>query len=186
MLEKLEPAHDATGISHQGFEQGELLRGELDLGLAPICHAPRRVETQRSDRELGGPLRRASAYQRAQPGKKLGVGEGFGQVVVRSRVESFDPVANGIACCEHQDGRPHAGLPKRPADLEAVEPGQHDVEDDRVVLSRLPSGERVWSLVHHVDGHPFALEAALEERRELPLVLCDQDSHRSGQGPGPV
>lgn len=39
---------------------------------------------------------------------------------------------------------------------------------------------RVRSLgpfAHHVHGHPFALEAALEKAGELLLVFCDQHSH---------
>jgi hypothetical protein len=39
----------------------------------------------------------------------------------------------------------------------------------------------VAAVVQHVDGAPFLLEAALNERGHLPIVFDHQDAHRAPQ-----
>ncbi len=114
---------------------------ESSTSVSPRQATPRgRVETQIADPQLGRALRATAASERPQPRQQLGEGEGLGQVVIGAAIEAGNAVAHGVAGGQHQDRRPDPGLAQSPADLEAVDAGQHQVEDDRVVLDgRRPS-----------------------------------------------
>jgi hypothetical protein len=104
------------------------------------------------------------------------------QVVVGAAVETGDPVANRVARGQHQDRGPDAGLAQSPADLEAVDAGKHQVEDDRVVLDRRGLPARLLAGAGDVDRHPLAREPAPDQARHLGFVLDDQDTHPIRQG----
>jgi hypothetical protein len=72
-------------------------------------------------------------------------------------------------------------LAQPPADLEPVDAGEHQVEDDRVVLDRLRLPQALLAVAGEVDGHPLALEAAPEQPGHLRFVLEDQHAH--GESP---
>ena len=135
------------------------------------------IEAQVADPELDRPLGRAAPHQRPQPGEQLGEGERLGQVVVGAAVEAGDPVGDRVARGQQQDRRPDPGLAQPPADLEPVDPGQHDVEHDRVVVGRLGHPERVLALDRDVGGDSLAAHPAPDQAGHLHLVLDDQHAH---------
>ena len=91
---------------------------------------PRDVECAgRRGRELGGPL--DAAQQGPDPGDDLAHREGLGHVVVGADAEAHEQVGLVGAGGEHEHRHRPDGLDPA-ADLEAVEPGQHDVEHDEV------------------------------------------------------
>ena len=116
--------------------------------------------------------------ERADPCKELGERERLRDVVVGPHVESPNPVADPVPSGEHQHRAPPSRLAQPPADLEPVEIGQHDVEDDHVigVLGREP--HRLASVTRDVDRVALLLEPALEEARHLRLVLHDEHAHQ--------
>ena len=140
------------GIREQHVQQLELLRGQLDV-LPPtvtrrragsICDvlvasgARRRLTLARS-------ARRPAPQQRAHARHQLADAERLGQVVVGAAVEAEHLVGLLAAGREHQDRR--VGVrrvaPDGAAQREAVEPGQHQVEDDQVELAaRAPARGR--------------------------------------------
>ena len=68
--------------------------------------------------------------------------EGLDDVVVGAGVEAGDFVAERVARGQHQDGRARLRGPHAPTDLEAVEAGQHDVEQEQsgIVCSKRNQG----------------------------------------------
>ena len=80
--------------------------------------------------------RRAAADERAQPRDQHEEGERLGEVVVGAEVERVGLVVLAVLGGQHEHRCPDAAGPQPPADLVAVEPGQHDVEDDDVVVVR--------------------------------------------------
>ena len=92
----------------------------------------------------------------------------FGQVVVGAGVECLRLVPFPILRREHEDRGPVARLPQAPADFVAVESGQHDVQNDRVVgmLGGQP--------------HALPLQPATKRGCEALLVVDDEDPHRVG------
>ena len=107
--------------------------------------------------------------------------EGLGQVVVGPRFQAVHDVGGQALRGQHQDGNEVAGLARAIGDREAVDAGQHDVEDHEVVANGRPRGEareRLRAVAHHVDLVPFELEVELHALGEVLLVLDDeQPSH---------
>ena len=179
VFDQLRPRQDLAGVTHQVFEERELARGELDHRLI-TRHAPGGgIELEVPDPEDRRPLGGAAPHQRAQARQQLGERERLGQVVVGTGVEARDPVSHGVARGEHEDRAPPAALAQLPADLEPVDIGQHQVQDDRVVGVLGPEPERVLPAPGHVDRVPLLLERALEQAGHLDLVLHDQHPHRA-------
>ena len=177
VLEQLEAREHAARPAHERLEQRELLRRELDLGVA-APDAPRgRVEAQVADREHRRPLGRAAPGERPQPGEQLGERERLRQVVVGAGVEAADAILDRVARGQHQHRRPDAVRAQPAADLDAVHAGEHQVEHDRVVLGRARHPQRVFAGAGDVGGVRLLDEPAPQQRRELGLVLDDQHAH---------
>ena len=128
-----------------------------------------------------GAARRASARSRASSSAKA---NGFVRIVVGAGVEPADAVREPVARGQHEDRRPDPRRAQPATDLEPVDPRQHDVEDDRVVVGRVRSRERVLAgdgNVHRVRllGQPTAQQGG-----ELHLVLDDQEAHAFHCGRG--
>ena len=81
---------------------------------------------------VGGPLH--PAQQDVHPGGQLPHRERLGEVVVRADREPDEQVGLVVAGGEHQHRHRPVGLDPA-AHLQAVEAGQHHVEDDEVRLS---------------------------------------------------
>src|SRR3954452_3817402 len=133
VLEQLEAGEDLARVAHEGLEQGELAPGQGQLGLAAPHPVAGRVQAQVADLEDGGPGRRGPAHERPDAGQQLVERERLDQVVVGPAVQAADPVLDAVAGGEHQRGRPHPLLAQLPADVEADDPRQHEVEEDDVV-----------------------------------------------------
>jgi hypothetical protein len=63
------------------------------------------------------------------------------------------------------------------ADLESVDAGQVDIEDQHVVWACDGHPERVLTLDRHVGEHPYFAQSLPDQRCQLDLVLDDQHSH---------
>jgi hypothetical protein len=70
--------------------------------------------------------------QCAQPRDQLLARKGLDEVIVGTRLEAGDALADLRGSGEHQHGCVVAGRAHPPADLQAVEPWHEHVEDDRV------------------------------------------------------
>src|SRR5262249_13412540 len=82
---------------------------------------------------------------------------------------------------EHDHRGPHLAGAQLPAHFVAAEPGQHDVEDDRVVRAVRRLGGRpepVDAVVHEVDGEPLGLQPVADRLGEVHLVVDHEYSHR--------
>ncbi len=146
VLEQLEAGEHLPGRRMNDLEQRELLGRQRDLGVAAPYLPSRRVEAEVTHLEQRGPLDRAAAGQRSQAGKELGERERLQQVVVGAAVEPSHPVGHGVPRGEHQHRRPDPVLAQPPARLEPVDPREHDVEHDRVVLARRGAHQRLLPL----------------------------------------
>ena len=82
----------------------------------------------------------STTQQRLDAGEEFPDPEWLGHVVVGTRVEPDDLVHFLSLGGEHQDGGADAGLAEDPADLEPVDLGEHDVQEDEaggLALDRL-------------------------------------------------
>ena len=113
--------------------------------------------------------------ERLDPAHQLAQPERLGQVVVGAELQADDLVDLVVAGREHQDRRLGAGGAEAAQDLEAVDAGQPDVEDDEV--RRLADGQLEALLAGLRQGHRVALllEGVLDAPGDGVLVLDDQD-----------
>ena len=84
---------------------------------------------------------------------------------------------------EHRDERGLELRAEAAADLEAVDPGEHDVEHDRVVGARVGHPESLLARRSHVGRMALFCEPPCEQPGQLRLVLDDQDAHLSTNHP---
>jgi hypothetical protein len=135
------------------------------------------IQTQVVNLEHRGPLHRPATHERAQAGKQLGERERLRQVVVGAAVESGHAILDSIAGGQHQYRGPGAGFAQPPASLEAVDPSEHHVEDDRVVGRSLGHPQCVLPPDRHVGRQSLLVQPATDQPRHLDLVLHDQHAH---------
>ena len=64
-----------------------------------------------------------------------------------------------------------------PADLEAVDARQHEVEQDEVVVGRPRALERSLAVGDDVDGHALAAQPVVQQVGQLRLILDDEHAH---------
>ena len=78
---------------------------------------------------------------------------------------------------EHQHRHVRPGPAQLPAHLEAVESGQHHVEDEGVVVGNRRLVERVAAVSRHVNGVGLFAKPFREHLRGPRLILDQQHSH---------
>jgi len=125
---------DAAGVTHEMFEEGVLLGREADLARAAAGRMAAGIDDEVRDGELARKDVAAPPDECAKAREQLAEVEGFGEVVVGAGVQAGDPVLDGVARREHEDGRVDAFVSDLSADLEAIHFGEDDVEDDGVVV----------------------------------------------------
>jgi hypothetical protein len=171
-------------------QQIELGRGQMRLD--PLAPDPPfgPVDLQIPDNDglpvrLARPLR--PAQQGVDPGRQFAHRKRLGQVVVRPDGQAHQQVGLVAPGGEHEDGHGALGL-QAPADLQAVEAGQHDVQDHQIRPVRAGAGDRGRTVVRHLDPEPLGPQPRRDRLGDAPLVLNDQDApltaRHTGQGIG--
>jgi len=120
-----------------------------------------------------------AALQRADAGEQNSEGEGLGHIIVGASVEAFDDVGNGVAGGEHQDGNVLLDFAETLSDLNAVESGQHDIEEYEVELVVFGEGDGGEAVVGQANGVIVFFEAAAEDLGHSCFVFDYEDLHLS-------
>ena len=135
----------------------------------------RRVKHQVVDLEDGVGHRGATPCQGPDARRQLGEGKGLREVVICTRVKTFDSVLNRIKRGQHEDGGRVAALAHALTHLGAAGGGEHAVEDDDVELAGLEHVQGVAAIPDYFDGVTFALQDALHQLGQLCIVFYDQN-----------
>jgi len=162
---------ESVGVPPGRVKENFTVRG------ADVMNWPVGQRLQIGDAEHGALLGRAPPPERAKARQQLAEVEWLHQVVVGSRVEPGDAVMNRIARGQHQDGRPDTISAQAPADLDAVDARERDVQDEHVVTARLRHPERVLAAARDVHRGPLLDEAAADQGRHLDVVLDYEQPH---------
>ena len=181
MVQQGLPGDDPLLVLQQVAQQIELPAGELHplavhAHLVPVGvhgegtggeQAPGRL------RGLGGAL----AQGRPDAGQQLLDGKGLGNVVVRPHVQAGHLIHHRVPGGEHDDG--HLAFPPQPPQhLHAAEGGEHDVQQDELMLpgqGPVQPGAAVEGLLHLV---ALVAELQLYHAGQLLLVLDQQNFFR--------
>ena len=129
---------DDAGVRGEQREQLELDERQLHGLAAHLDRAPRQVDAQLAafDHLIAAAdemRRRGTSEQRPDPASKLPDRERFRDVVVRAELQPEHLVELVVSRRQHDD-RHCALVAQTPADLEAVDAGQHDVEHHEIDL----------------------------------------------------
>ncbi len=121
--------------------------------------------------------RRGAPEERTHPASKLADRERLRDVVVGAELETEHLVELLAARCQHDD-RDVALAAQTLADLEPVEPRQHDVEDDEVERVLVEAPERLFAVARLDDRVPVPLERVREQGLNRFLVVDEEDGRR--------
>ncbi len=170
------------------YEQIEFVRGQLDLAIADA-----RVAARGIDREAAGDDRRrvprggtgrTPPQQCADARDELPDAERLGQVVVGSALETEHLVRLFAARGQHQDR--HVAVqrlaPHRPADGDAVELGQHHVQDEQIERIGLREPQPFRPGPGRDGRQPLEPEVQHDEIADVPIVLDDEDARTPAVG----
>ena len=119
----------------------------------------------------------AAAKDRPHPRHELARVERLREVVVGADLEARDLVEVVVARRQHQHGQ-RARLANPPADLDPVEVGEHQVEDDERRSVDADDGQRLATACGHPHREAVLAEVGGDERGDRLLVLHHENRLR--------
>ena len=131
------------------------------------------VEAQRVRVVLLAP---GAAQHRADPGDDLLEAEGLGHIVVPADGQPLDLVVEAVPGGDEDDRDVPAALAQLAGHREAVEVGEHDVEDDEVGIASGGEVERGGSVGGHRHLETGEPERGREQLTDVRLVLDDEQA----------
>ena len=103
--------------------------------------------------------------------------ERLDHVVVGAGVEAEHALGHLVARGEHEDGHGRAAAADLPAHLDAVEIGDHPIEQHQIVAAGARLHHRVGAAGATIDRVALLGEHALEEASQPGVVFDQQHSH---------
>ena len=113
----------------------------------------------------------------ANAGEQLGEDKGFDEVVIRALFEADDAILRGVLGGEEEDHGSGALLAELAQDGEAVNFGQHDVQDDDVVLAIAGVPECGLSVGGFIDCETGFAQALNERFAKGLEIFNNEESH---------
>lgn len=174
--EELVAGEGDAGVFDEGDEEVEFFGAEVDELAIDAGFAAGFVdgEIAEGDGVLGFSAAFDAVEDAFDAGDEFAGVEGFGHVVVGAEFEADDLVDVVAACGEHDDGDV-AFAAKFAEDLEAIEAGHHDVEDDEGGRGLLEAGDGFAAVGGVFDGIAFFFEVEGVEVADVGFVVDEED-----------
>ncbi len=172
------PGEDLVLVAHEEFQNVEFAAAQGDDLLAYATLPGDGVQDEGAALEERALLFGTPANEGVYAGDQLSEIERLDQIVIGAPVEAFDSVIDGILGRQHDDGRVFPLLTQLLDRLKAIDAGQHDVDDETVVVGGSALGQALFTVVGAVDGEPVFAEAFGENLDEVLVILDDQNFHR--------
>jgi hypothetical protein len=173
--------HRLAGAHDEERQEIELLRRELELAVAAPRPPRRRVDPDVRHCPLHIAVALAPAQEGAYARGEHRERERLREVVVGARIEAEDLVELRASGGEDEDREIGMVRPCAPADLDAVEVGQTDVEDDEVGRAARQALERRVATGDVLDLVLLARQRA-DQRLADRIVVLDHQQARHGTG----
>src|SRR4051812_2686417 len=174
---------DLAGVRGEVLKEQPLGPGQLDQLAVAGDHPSFEIDLDVVELEDPGSRRRSRgpAQHGADTRCELVGMERLGDVVVGTEVEALRLVGRRTLG-RQQDDRDGAPLPELAHDLDPVEVGHHDVEQDDVRPDLLGLLERLFAAVGGDDAEALFAEGDRDELRDSGFVVGDEDERLGAHG----
>ena len=180
LLGQLQPGKQPAGLGGEAGEQRELLRPQGDLDPSHPAtevsrHQPQVAEADLRRRLRPDGFRPGTPDQRLDPHDELVHGEGLGEVVVDTCGKAAELDLLLAPGRQHEDRQVGPRRPELLGDLDAVEVGQHDVEQDEGDVSCPGPLQSRRAVVDHLDLEALAPQVVGHHIGHGEVVFDDED-----------
>src|SRR5439155_12159673 len=169
--------YDFSGRASQMSEEKKFLRRETERHAGTRCLVPPRIEFQIIDAQRFCPPLGSTPQYRAYPGEQFRKRERLYQVIVRTQLESFHPVAHAVARSKKKNGRANAVASQFRDYLPAVLVWQHDIDDEKVEPGRAGERQTGFAIPRKIDSEAGFAQTFGEKGGRFSFVLDQQNSH---------
>jgi hypothetical protein len=176
-LDKAVSGYNPTGSAHDVFEENEF-RACQDQRLLPTVNlAGLSVERKIGNLQKTFALDCTAACDYPQARGKYFEREWFGEVIIRTYVETAHNIRHRIAGSQHQNGHSNPSGAEAPRYGETVQAWQHNIQHNRIELRVLPRLQSLDSV--RCDFHSMTLrhETTAEQLSHLGVIVNNQDPH---------
>ena len=173
---------DHSSVARQCGEQVELSRPQLEPARPHGRFTPARVDPEAADldRATASTRRFGPPKDRLDPGNQRAGMERLGDVVVGAQLQADDRVDHVVARSEHHD-RDIAPSAQLAAHLEAVQLGQHQVEDHQIWIVSGVEGEGLLAIGRGDHRPALLFEIEPEQLDDVALVVDHEDRLHPGE-----
>ncbi len=119
-----------------------------------------------------------SPQHRADSGEELPHVEWLYQIIIRSEIQSPDPVVNLGFCSQKQRRRRHTLRPQLLQHGHPVHLRHHDIQNHPVVRTDSGILQGILPIVNRIDGIPGVFQNGAERTGQFLLVVRQQQLHR--------
>ena len=128
-------------------------------------------------------LHRRAAGEGGDARLELGQREGFDQVVVAAGLQSLDAVGDGRHGGQEQHRRAHIRGAQGADHVQAVQLGQHAIDDQDIEDVATGAGQSGLAIAGHGDVAIALADAVAHIVRCLRIVFDDKNAHGGSQNP---
>ena len=118
-----------------------------------------------------------AAHDRLDPRDQLAPVERLGQEVVGAKAQALDLVIELGQTRQDQDRGAHPGRAQPAQHFVAVDVGQHQIQNDDVVIVKLADLQTILAEVGGIADEAFPLQHQLDARSHRCIVLNQQNAH---------
>ena len=177
LVEDALPRQHLIGVGGEEPQQVELAHREIERGSSDLDLARGGVDAQIADSDDAVEIGLAPAKNRTDAGEKFRKLEGLDEVIVSTEFEALDPVGRLVPRREDDDS-PALVPGNGAAQLPAIHPRHHEIEDDEIRFELVDRLEAGASVRRGPDVEALVGEAQRYEVGDARLIVDDEDPGR--------
>lgn len=163
------------GLRASATSRSNSSRGQRDRLPVPLDRVPGDIDDEVTDGELLGCRLLRPAQPGPYPGHELLGLERLDHIIVGAGLQAHHHVDGVALRGEHDDGHPGLGTDLT-AYVDAVPPGEHEVEENQIRLGLTESSEGLVTVGHERRLKTFAAQHDAKHLCQCGVVVDDQDA----------
>jgi hypothetical protein len=149
--------------------------------LAPASRRPlcSRIQHEIGNLNLSGAHILASSEQSAESRQQLRYGKGLREIVISAAIQTCNAILHCVPRGEHDYRHSRSGPPQFPANCKPIVAGDHNVEDDSVIIRdrRLVNG--INAIARHIHSKRVLTQSFRDKARNTLIVFNQKDSQQA-------